>query len=56
MDAQPDAELEALWKDDAEQVISAFDAHTESMKNQPGYLRGRSSTVRGSGPIYPSTV
>ena len=41
MDAQPDAELEALWKDDAEQVLSAFDAHTESMKNQPGYSRSQ---------------
>jgi hypothetical protein len=40
LDAQPDAELEALWKDDAEEVLAAFNAHTESMKAQPG-LTGR---------------
>lgn len=41
LDAQPDAELEALWKDDAEQVLAAFDAHTEEMKNQPGFSRSQ---------------
>lgn len=41
VDAQPDAELEALWKDDAEQVLAAFHAHTEEMKNQPGYLKSQ---------------
>lgn len=40
LDAQPDAELEALWKEDAEEVLAAFNAHTESMKAQPG-LTGR---------------
>lgn len=39
LDAQPDAELEALWKDGSEQVLAAFHAHTESMKNQQGYLK-----------------
>lgn len=32
LDAQPDAELEALWKEDAEEVLAAFNAHTESLK------------------------
>lgn len=41
VDAQPDAELEALWKDDAEQVLTAFDAHTEEMRNQPGFSRSQ---------------
>ncbi len=41
VDAQPDAELEALWNDDAEQVLTAFHAHTEEMKNQPGYLKSQ---------------
>lgn len=41
LDAQPDVELEALWKDDAEQVLAAFHTHTEEMKNQPGYLKSQ---------------
>lgn len=41
LDAQPDAELEALWKDDAEQVLAALRAHTEEMKNQPGFSRSQ---------------
>jgi hypothetical protein len=38
-DVQPDVELEALWKGDAEEVLSAFAAHTEHMKTQPGFSR-----------------
>lgn len=41
LDAQPDAELEALWKDGSEEVLAAFHAHTESMKNQQGYLKSQ---------------
>jgi hypothetical protein len=44
VDAQPDVELEALWKDDAEEVLAAFDAHTENMKKQPAAARERWST------------
>ena len=41
VDAQPDAELEALFEGDAGEVLAAFDAHTESMKNQPGFSRSQ---------------
>ena len=39
LDAQPDAELEALFMGDAVEVLAAFHDHTESMKNQPGFSR-----------------
>lgn len=41
LDAQPDEELEALWKDDAEEILASFRAHEEEMKKQPGYLASR---------------
>jgi len=41
LDAQPDDELEALWKGDAEEVLASFRAHEEEMKKQPGYLASR---------------
>jgi len=40
-DAQPDAELEGLFMDGAEQVLAALNAHTASMKKQPGYLKSQ---------------
>ena len=39
LDAQPDAELEALFMGDAVEVLAAFHDHTKSMKNQPGFSR-----------------
>lgn len=46
LDAQPDAELEALWCDNAAEILSAFDTHTESMKNQQGYLKSQQQGSR----------
>jgi hypothetical protein len=41
LDALPDEELEDLWKDGAEEVLAAFNAHTALMKKEPGFLKSR---------------
>ena len=33
--------VDSQWKDDAEQVLAALRAHTEEMKNQPGFSQSQ---------------